>query len=336
MKYLKLFLPLVIGNIILVIVSFSITDVTIVKWAFCVNIIGLEVTTVFLTRFFAKFHKTQPGATSWSILTSVFLLIFWSVVSISSFVCSNINWVTPLPGAICLDGEGNIPVVFYLAIINILFAISYFAFWSRHSKEEVSSQQGSFNSISYSFILIFLFVVGNIVLGHFSALNRQKIVACTSDPICSHGYFLYPPVFPYPEFVVPIPEPTALVEGQHITLVSCESLHSEQKYSCIYQFARIKKDVSLCDKLTPDSSKYGCYFDVTLTVNDISICGKIPEQLQFSSNGQLIREACYTSMAFANKDKSMCDFLKTQLYKTSCLRGVDKLINKANTSDRQF
>lgn len=101
---------------------------------------------------------------------------------------------------------------------------------------------------------------------------------------------------------------------QNVTLSQCENMTKhyniygqdetrDAKGSCYQNLAIANKDISLCEKISADSSFKGtCRYYVSVAKQDLSLCDTLP-----SGHSTTGKEACYTAVATSKHDYSTCD-----------------------------
>lgn len=118
----------------------------------------------------------------------------------------------------------------------------------------------------------------------------------------------------------------------------CNTLQNpEIREGCIQFYAYLKKNITLCKKLTDDDEKYrciaqttnnitqcgfiegerkkfGCYSIIERAVGDVSICEQHTNETQ--------RYACYSNIAFDKMDKNLCNLIKDKEKKETCIENI--------------
>lgn len=103
---------------------------------------------------------------------------------------------------------------------------------------------------------------------------------------------------------------------------SCKKIATSDERNNCYQDTAIKnKNLKICEKIT-DSTKDSCIWNIARVKNDISICEKIPVLED--------KEWCYHEIAQLNKNPAICDKITSQTAKdkcNDCLKGENSSCN---------
>lgn len=103
---------------------------------------------------------------------------------------------------------------------------------------------------------------------------------------------------------------------------SCRTIaDSDERNNCYQDTAINNKDLEICGKIT-DSTKNSCIWNVARVKNDISIC----EQISALED----KEWCYHEIAQLNKNPAICDKISSTTAKdkcNECLKGENSTCN---------
>lgn len=83
---------------------------------------------------------------------------------------------------------------------------------------------------------------------------------------------------------------------------------------CFEQYARDKKDGSVCNKISDVTGKDSCYNNLASQLRDPELCGKIKNVSQ--------KDSCYFSMAMNLGDSSYCDKITNESQKQNCTQNL--------------
>lgn len=98
-------------------------------------------------------------------------------------------------------------------------------------------------------------------------------------------------------------------------LNECDSLNETARMNCFASVAKVKKDISLCNKASyKEDCEAGVYSAIAAENKDISICKNIVR-------GDL-KDSCYADVFIACNDKTACNNITMFTQRSRCLREI--------------
>ncbi len=123
----------------------------------------------------------------------------------------------------------------------------------------------------------------------------------------------------------------------------------DRRSLCISLFARVTRNLSLCDELTIENGRAGCYSGIAGGSEDLSICDKITwddivrkdcyafiafltEHYSLCETEGIDSDSCYYSLAIGGKNITLCSMLSTEENRKLCYFHMERFVLNRNTS----
>jgi len=104
------------------------------------------------------------------------------------------------------------------------------------------------------------------------------------------------------------------IEKQDISICEKSIKDTNKKDICYGMIANMTKDWSICDRITTQAPKCNCYSKMAFAKKDPSLC----EQCNGNQGGTLTYENCYYDIAKAKQDSSICDMIQNPESRCFC------------------
>lgn len=189
-------------------------------------------------------------------------------------------------------------------IFSILFAFIVFRFLRKKLLTN-AWKPTDFPSISLSLLSLILLLT-TLLLTRETALSQNSITKAIRSQDPTHCEQAQNKEFCYQRLIDKSnnPEPcTTMPDSEHLSL-------------CYFRLALKLEDVKLCGKIEVEYH-LNCFTRFINSPDDIQLCLKLPNQ-------DLI-DKCYMEAAPKLKDKSICDFIKNSVFRTTCIERVNKV-----------
>lgn len=107
---------------------------------------------------------------------------------------------------------------------------------------------------------------------------------------------------------------------------------------CTFEIAMRKKDVEICNEIDEENLKYTC---LSILGRDKTYCNKIQDSFErdnceaiFSKDITICKEndECLLNMALSNSDSNICNLIKSELMRATCMMKVLKNIEACNNA----
>jgi len=82
--------------------------------------------------------------------------------------------------------------------------------------------------------------------------------------------------------------------------------------------AILQKNLTICEGIDDDNVRYGCYTTVAFALNDSSMCSNIKNTEKADEQIMFIRDGCYSSLAEKIKEPSICNEIESQGVRDGC------------------
>ena len=134
--------------------------------------------------------------------------------------------------------------------------------------------------------------------------------------------------------------PTQTETKRTVSTSKCDKLNEgEDKWQCYKALAEEEREVEVCEKISDKLFREDCYYVVGFVTNDISLCDKITYDVQRNFCIQnfedwknedcvelewheVLESSCLRNVGIMNNDLEICQRIKIQSYKDSCIKHV--------------
>jgi hypothetical protein len=93
---------------------------------------------------------------------------------------------------------------------------------------------------------------------------------------------------------------------------------------CYHEVAKVKKDVSVCAKISATGERDDCYFSNDFLIKDPGVCSSI--------GGLDLRDQCYYSVGTHQKNPLACDKISGTKFQDICRKDINSNVNSVNMS----